>query len=125
MSPRVRTDESGPDRAKRHQATQNAIRTKAASAVRIVFGSVAAVLALGALLVVLRANVNEDNVIVMFVTDVADAISGPFSRDNGVFDFQGKNADSKNALVNWGIAAIAYLAIDRLIASAIGPRSGR
>ena len=121
---RIRTDDE-PDRAKRRRARVNAIRSKAASGVRIAFGALAAVLALGALLVVLRANVNEDNVIVMFVTDVADAISGPFSRDNGVFDFQGKNADSKNALVNWGIAAIAYLAIGRLLASAIGPRSGR
>ncbi len=122
MSPRTSTDASEPDRAKRHQATQNAIRSQAARAVRIVFGALAAILALGALLVVLGANVNEDNTIVMFITDTADAIAGPFSRDDGIFDFDGKNAESKNALVNWGIAAIVYLLIGRLLANAIGPK---
>ena len=51
---------------------------------------------------------------VKLITDVADAISGPFSRDNGIFDFTGKNAESKNALLNWGIAAIVYLLIGRV-----------
>ncbi len=125
MSPKVRTEESGEDRKKRGDATQNAIRAKLARAVRIVFGVLAAILALGALLVVLRDNVNESNSVVKLITDVADAISGPFSRDNGVFDFTGKNAESKNALLNWGIAAIVYLLIGRFLANAIAPKTTR
>ena len=62
---------------------------------RIVFGVLATILALGALLVVLRSNINEDNAIVKLITDIADAISGPFSRDDGIFDFTGKNAVSQ------------------------------
>jgi hypothetical protein len=85
----------------------------------------AAILALGAVLVVLRDNVNEQNAIVKFITDVADAVSGPFSRDNGIFDFSGKNATAKNALVNWGIAAIVYLVIGRVLAGLIAPKSTR
>jgi hypothetical protein len=125
VSPRVRTEESDNDRKRRQDATQNAIRAKVARAVRIVFGVLAAILALGALLVVLRDNINENNEVVKLITDIADAISGPFSRDDGVFDFTGKNAEAKNALLNWGIAAIVYLLIGRFLANAIAPKSSR
>jgi hypothetical protein len=125
VSPKVRTDDSDADKRRGRDATQYAIRAQTARAVRIVFGALATILALGALLVVLRNNVNETNSVVKLITDVADAISGPFSRDNGVFDFQGKNAVAKNALLNWGIAAVVYLLIGRFLANAIGPKSTR
>ena len=125
MSPKVRTDDSPDDRKRQQDATQIAIRTKLARIWSIVFGVLAAILALGALLVVLRDNVNESNSVVKLITDVADAISGPFSRDDGVFDFTGKNAESKNALLNWGIAAIVYLVIGRVGANLIAPKSTR
>jgi hypothetical protein len=82
------------------------------------------VLAIGALLVAFKANVNQDNPVVRFVTDLADSVSGPFSRGNGVFDFGGKNGDAKNALVNWGIAAIVYLGVGRIVANVIAPSGG-
>jgi len=125
VSPKVRTDPSDNDRKRSHDATQYAIRAQIARAVRVVFGVLAAILALGALLVVLRDNINESNAVVKLITDVADAISGPFSRDDGIFDFTGKNAESKNALLNWGIAAIVYLLIGRFLANAIAPKSTR
>ena len=105
MSPKVRTDESDNDRKRRQDATQYAIRARLARVWSIVFGVLAAILALGALLVVLRGNINEDNSMVKFITDTADTISGPFSLDDGIFHFTGKNAEAKNALLNWGIAA--------------------
>ena len=125
MSPKVRTDESDNDRKRKQDATQIAIRTRLARVWSIVFGVLAAILALGALLVVLRDNINESNSVVKLITDVADAISGPFSRDDGIFDFTGKNAESKNALLNWGIAAIVYLLIGRFGANAIAPKTTR
>lgn len=124
MSPKVRT-EADEDRSKRTHATQNEIRSKLARVVRLVFGVLATILALGALLIVLRNNINEQNSIVKLVTDVAEAISGPFSRTDGIFDFSGKNAVAKNALLNWGIAAIVYLLLGRLLANAIAPKSSR
>ena len=125
MSPKVRTDED-EDRSKRHHATPGRpSAAKVARAVRIIFGVLATILALGALLVVLRNNINEQNTIVKFITDVADAIAGPFSRTDGIFDFSGKNAVAKNALLNWGIAAIVYLLIGRLLANAIAPKGAR
>ncbi len=125
MSPKATTDGSQGNRTKNLDAAQIAIRTQLARVIRIVFAVLAAILALGAVLVVLRDNVNEQNAIVKFVIDVADAISGPFSRDNGIFDFSGKNAAAKNALVNWGIAAIVYLVIGRVLSGLIAPRSTR
>ena len=125
MSPRVKTDDSDEERKRRPDATQNAIRAKVARAVRIVFGVLAATLALGAVLVVLRDNINADNVVVKAITDIADAISGPFSLEDGIFDFKGKNAVAKNALLNWGIAAVVYLLIGRFLANAIAPKGAR
>jgi len=125
VSPKVRTDESDNDRKRRQDATQNAIRAKLARIWSIVFGVLAAILALGALLVVLRSNINEANSVVKLITDIADTISGPFSLDDGVFDFTGKNAEAKNALLNWGIAAIVYLVIGRVGSNLIAPKTTR
>ena len=77
---------------------------------------------LGAVLVVLRSNINGDNSIVQLITNTADAISGPFSRNDGIFHFTGKSAVAKNALLNWGIAAIVYLLLGRVLANAITPK---
>lgn len=122
--PKVSTDDS-KERKTRTGVSQAAIRSKASRAVRIIFVVLATILALGAVLVVLRSNINQQNSIVEFITNVADAISGPFSRSDGIFDFSGKNADAKNALLNWGIAAIVYLVVGRLLANAIAPKSTR
>jgi hypothetical protein len=119
--PKVSTDDS-KERKTRSSVNQAQIRSQASRAVRIIFGVLATILALGAVLVVLRNNVNEQNSIVEFITNVADAVSGPFSRTDGIFDFTGKNAVAKNALLNWGIAAIVYLVIGRLLANAIAPK---
>jgi hypothetical protein len=124
VSPKVTTDESGANGKSRFTASQAAVRAKAARLVRIVFGVLATILALGAVLVVLRSNINEANSIVKLITDVANAISGPFSLEDGIFNFTGKNAEAKNALLNWGIAAIVYLVVGRLLANAIAPKSG-
>ncbi|MCW2758138.1 MAG: hypothetical protein JWO46_1884 [Nocardioidaceae bacterium] len=96
-------------------------RIRVAQVVRLVFVLAAVVLAVGALLIALRTNINESNAIVKFVIDVADAIDGPFSRNDGIFTFSGKNGATKEALVNWGIAAIVYLVIGRVLDRVIRP----
>ena len=124
MSPKVNTDESSSSKQK-FTAAQAHVRGQAARAVKIIFSVFAAILALGAVLVVLRSNINGGNSIVQFVTDTADAISGPFSRDDGIFSFSGKNSIAKNALLNWGIAAVVYLVIGRVLSNLIAPKSAR
>ena len=42
-----------------------------------------------------------------FVLDGADAVDlGVFSREDGIKQFTGSNAETKNALFNWGLGAI-------------------
>lgn len=75
----------------------------------------ALVLALGAILVALRDNVSQTNVLVKAILDVAGAIDGPFARENGIFAFTGEDAVTRDAVVNWGIGAIVYLLVGRVI----------
>jgi hypothetical protein len=53
---------------------------------------------------------------------VADALDlEVFSRDNGIFTFHGGDAATKNALANWGLAAVAYLVVGRILERVIRP----
>lgn len=113
--------EEAPSRRRRRRtseasmkATANTVRTKVASLVWLVAVVCALFLAVGALMVAL--NMNQDNAIVGFVTDVAHKI------DFGDFKtFHGKNAEVKAALTNWGIAAVIYLVIGKVLDRIIRP----
>lgn len=99
------------------------LRDTIARLVKLVFVVLAAILALGALLVVLQKNVSADNPIVKFVLDVADHIDGPLGRKDGIFVFHGKNGPKWDAVVNWGLAAIVYLVIGNVLHRVIAPSS--
>jgi len=99
--------------------SSNAVRSKVASVIWLVAVVCALLLATGALLIALNAN--PDNSIVKFVLDGADLLDGPFSLDNGVFTFDAKDAETKSALVNWGIAAVAYLVVGKVLDRIIRP----
>lgn len=101
------------------KAGSDAVRNRIASLVWLVAVVCALFLAVGALLVALDAN--RDNTIVTFVLDMADKLDGPFSRDNGVFTFEGKDGETKGALVNWGIAAVVYLVAGKILDRIIRP----
>jgi hypothetical protein len=70
--------------------------------------AVAAVLILGIVLVVLEANPSND--IVEAVRDAARFLAGPF---DGLFTLDSNKAEKA---VNWGIAAVVWYAVARLIA---------
>jgi hypothetical protein len=96
------------------------VRTRVAQVVWLVFVVCALFLAVGALLVALDAN--EENALVEFVISGADAVDlGIFSRENGIKEFTGDNAEVKNALVNWGLGAVAYLVVGRIVDRIIRP----
>jgi hypothetical protein len=79
--------------------------------VRIIGAVIAGVLALGVLLVVVDAN--EDNALVNAVLEVARFFAAPF---RGIIELD----DNKLQIaINWGIAALVYLAIAALVAAAI------
>ncbi|RNL65233.1 hypothetical protein EFK50_04530 [Nocardioides marmoriginsengisoli] len=123
MAKVVKSDEPFPERAEARRIQKDLIRDTMAKILRVVFLFFAVVLALGAFLVAAHENVSQDNQLVKFVLDVAGAIDGPFSRDNGIFDFHGTNGDVKDAVVNWGIAALVYLAIGRYLQRLLAPKS--
>ena len=96
------------------------VRIRVAQLVWLVFVVCALFLAIGALLVALKAN--EKNALVDFVVSGANAVDlGIFSRSNGIKDFTGANADVKNALLNWGLGAVAYLVVGRILDRLIRP----
>jgi hypothetical protein len=97
-------------------AAVNGVRERLAAIVWIIAVVFAAILAAGALLIALDANPNND--LVEQVVDWAGGLDGPF-RD--LFTFDGDNAATKAALVNWGLAALAWLVGGRIVSSIIRP----
>jgi hypothetical protein len=104
------------------------MRTARLSRVRLLLAQVvwtvavvaALLLALGALLIAVKAN--QDNALVKLVLHVADAVDlGVFDRDNGIKQFTGGDAAVKNALFNWGIGALAWLLAGRLVERLLRP----
>jgi hypothetical protein len=97
-------------------AAVNGVRERLAAIVWIIAVVFASILAAGALLIALEANPNND--LVEQVIDWAGGLDGPF-RD--LFTFDGDNAVKKAALVNWGLAAVAWLVAGRIVSSLIQP----
>lgn len=101
-------------------ATVDRVRKIVAQVVWLLFLLAALFLAVGALLIALDANQKND--LVEFVLNGADTVDlGVFSRENGIKDFSGSSADTKNALFNWGLGAIAWLVVGRILERIIRP----
>lgn len=97
-----------------------AVRARLAQLVWLACALCAIVLAVGALLVALKAN--EDNALVAFVMSAADVVDlGVFDRDAGIKEFSGENARVKNALFNWGLGALAWLVVGRILDRVLRP----
>ena len=96
------------------------IRARLAQIVWLLAALAALVLAVGALLIALDAN--RDNTLVDTVLRAADYVDlDVFSRKDGIKQFRGDGAQVKNALFNWGLGAIAYLVVGRLLDRIIKP----
>ena len=97
-----------------------AIRTRVAQALWLVCLVFALFMAVGALTYALDAN--PDNALVAFVRDGANAVDlGVFSLEDGIKEFVGKNSDTKNALFNWGLGAVFWLVVGRLLDRIVRP----
>jgi len=118
----VKSDEPFPERSEARKIQNDQVRDTMSKILRVIFLFFALALALGAFLVAAHENVSQDNAVVKAVLNVADAIDGPFGRNNGIFSFHGGNADTKNAVVNWGIAALVYLGIGRYLQRLLAPK---
>lgn len=87
---------------------RTATRTSVGNVVLIITGVIAAIIALGILLVLIGAN--PGNALVDLVLDVGRFFAQPFE------DLFPNDDPKVNILVNWGIAALAYLLVGALIA---------
>ena len=76
--------------------------------VRLVGSIVAGLIVVGILLIVLDANPAND--LVNWLSNAARWLAGPF---HGLFDLK---SNEWQVAVNWGLAAIAYLALSRVVA---------
>ncbi len=57
-----------------------------------------------------------------FVLDAADRVDlGVFDRDDGIKQWTATNAETKNALFNWGLGALAWLVAGRVLERVIRP----
>jgi hypothetical protein len=96
------------------------VRTRVAQVVWLLCVVAAVFLAVGALCVAL--DFNPKNPLVEFFIDGANFFDlGIFSRKDGIKQFGGSNADVKNALFNWGLGAIAYLIVGKILDRIIRP----
>ncbi|MEJ7834389.1 MAG: hypothetical protein WKF79_15855 [Nocardioides sp.] len=112
----VKTERVHTDRS----ASVNRARTNLARVVWLIFLVFALVLAGAALLITLEANPEND--LVKFLLNFADRIDlGIFNLEDPIKEFDGKNAETKTALLNYGIGAIVYLIIGRVAERLIRP----
>jgi hypothetical protein len=103
--------------------TVRMVRVRAAQVIWIICVIAALFLAAGALCVALKAN--GANSLVKFIEDTADKLDfGVFERGkNGVAHFKGHSqaALTKNALVNWGLAALVWLVGGKIVERIVKP----
>jgi hypothetical protein len=96
------------------------LRVALAQVLWLAFLVAALFLAVGALLVAVDAN--RDNELVKFVLAGADRVDlGIFSKDNGIKEFGGDDPETKNALFNWGLGAAAWLVVGRIVDRLVRP----
>jgi hypothetical protein len=97
----------GTARANRYAGSAIA-RASIARFITLIAAAVALILIAGIVLVVLEANRSND--IVQAVRDAASFLAGPF---DGLFTMDSNKAEHA---VNWGIAAVVWFALGRIIA---------
>ena len=100
--------------------TVSQARARAAQVVWLFFVVAAVFLAVGALCIAL--DFNRQNPLVEFFLAGAEFFDlDIFSRRDGLKSFDGANADVKNALFNWGLGAIVWLIVGRIVVRVIQP----
>lgn len=100
--------------------TVSSVRTRIAQVLWLLCVVAALFLAVGALCVAL--DFNDRNALVKFALDGADLVDlGIFSRGDGIKQFTGEGAETKNALFNWGLGAIAWLVVGKIVERIVRP----
>jgi hypothetical protein len=116
------TDTTGTTgtRAGRTRGAVRRVRRILGQTVWVLCSLAALVLALGALFIAFDANTG--NALVKLVLDLADILDlGVFDRHDGIKEWTAENAQTKNALFNWGLGALAWLIGGRILERVIRP----
>lgn len=112
----------GPSRTDSARLAAKKVRTYVARLVWLVCVLAALALAVGALLIAVKANGQNDLVKgILNLADVADV--GLFDLTNPIKTFEGSDALIKTALLNYGLGALAWLVVGRILTWIIRPRS--
>lgn len=109
--PRGKGAKQGQELSGQVSAGVSAARNRIASIVWLIAVLCAVILAVGALLAALN-DIDEPNSIVEFIYDTAEALDGPFGN---IITFEGSDDPTKEVLVSWGLAALAYLIVGRIL----------
>nr|WP_193610420.1 hypothetical protein [Nocardioides lijunqiniae] len=96
------------------------MRLTAARVLWALFVLAASVLAVAALLIAVDAE--RSNPLVELVLDLADGVDlGVFDLDNPIKRFTGENGETTTALFNYGIGAVVYLVVGRVVDRLVRP----
>ena len=96
------------------------MRVTAARVLWALFVLCASVLAVAALLIAVDAE--RTNPLVELVLDLADGVDlGVFDLGNPIKRFGGENGETTTALFNYGIGAVVYLVVGRLVDRLVRP----
>lgn len=113
-------DKSKDDKVSKSKSSSTRPRVVAARLIWLVFVVCASVLAVAALLIAVEAE--PDNPLVELVLNLADGVDlGVFDLDNPIKRFEGDNGETTTALFNYGIGAVVYLVLGRLIEQLVRP----
>ena len=115
---------AGPERRRNTAAAvkkgTSTVRSKLASLCWLIAVVCALFLAVGALLVALKAN--PENPVVKFILDGAATLDlGVFSPEEGLFPVEKGRSMVEATLINWGLAAVAYLIVGKIVDRIIRP----
>lgn len=108
------------DHSRRTVIDADLVRNAVARVIWAIFLFSALVLAGAALAIALEAN--ADNGLVDLVLRLADRVDlGVFDLDNPIKEFGGDDAATKTALFNYGIGAVLFLIVGRIVEKLIRP----
>ena len=106
--------------ARRGPGAVHRVRRAVSQVVWALCSVAALLLALGALFIAFDANTG--NALVRFVLDAADGLDlKVFDRHDGIKQWTSENAQTKNALFNWGLGALVWLIGGRILERVIRP----
>ncbi|MDT9595158.1 hypothetical protein RDV89_18870 [Nocardioides zeae] len=111
-----------PAAGKGPRSTPDVARIRTAVAQVLWLACLVAATALAVAALCIAVDANQSNGLVTLVLDVARVVDlNVFTLDDGIMAFTGDNAETKNALINYGLGAAFYLVLGRVLERLVRP----